>query len=404
VSRIAGSQQRMFSVQQNPIHYFQQPDGEHVSIDSFATSLTGFAARWTLAKQKGASFANAAFGVISPGFDVNDVGIQCCTGVVNWHAGGGRTWTKPGKLFRYREMLGAVFARYDWDLNANWQGIWANTYVDFTNYWWAGISMAYNPETVNNRRTRGGPLTLNIPGTEINLNFGSDSRKKWFFNAYGGVYYQRTAQYDWWSGATFTYRPAANVTVSVGPNLSGGLTPAQYVGAYADSTATATDSTRYVFAALDRTELSAGIRVNWTFSPTMSFELYAQPLVSAGDFGDPRGLRAPRTYDFDVYSAADGTYDPATTTLYPNGPAGNAIQLYPGSPGANPDFNFRSLRGNAVLRWEYLPGSTLFLVWTHGRTDEDRVGSFRLRHSLDRLFARAPENQVMVKLTYYWNP
>lgn len=403
MSHIAGSQQRILNVQRNPVHYFQQPDAEHVRVDSNATSLDGFAVRWTLAKQKGASFINAAFGAISPGFDVNDLGFQGSTGLMNWHAGGGRTWTKAGKVFRYREMLGALFSRYDWDLNTTGQGVWTNLYGEFTNYWWTGINVAYNPGTTNNRRTRGGPLTLNLPGAEFNLNFGSDGRKKVSFNAWGGAYYQRGDQYDWWSGLNLNFRPASNVSLSVGPSLSGGLNPAQYIGAFQDSTpsptATLTDSTRYVFASIDRTELSAGIRLNWTFTPSLSLQLYAQPLVSAGEYGDFRRLRTAGTYDFEVYTAANGTYDPARNEVYPDGP-GTADTLNV----SNPDFNFRSLRGNAVLRWEYLPGSTIFLVWTHGRQDSDGNGQFRLRHSMSRLFAHAPENMFMVKVSYYWNP
>lgn len=405
VSRIGGTAARITSVQLNPIHYFQQPDGNSVEVDPAATSMSGFAARWTLAKQKGASFVNAAVGAISPGFDVNDLGLMSTAGILNWHAGAGRTWTKAGKLFRYREMLGALFGRYDWDLNTTGLGIWGSTFVEFTNYWWGNVSVAYNPPTVSNRRTRGGPLTRNLPGLEFNGNAGSDGRKKWSFNVWGGGYYQRAEQYDWWSGSTLNYRPASNITISVGPSLSGGRTLAQYVGKYFEATADATYDTLYVFKALERTELSASIRVNWTFSPKLSFQLYAQPLISAVEYGDPRALQAPRTYDFDVYSVADGRYDPATTTIYPNGPSGSAIDLYPGQPdGFIPDFNFRSLRGNAVLRWEYLPGSTLFLVWTHGRSDEADYGAFALRESLGRLFAHQPDNMFMVKVSYYWNP
>ncbi len=399
LSNITGTRDRILNVQHNPVHYFQQPDAEHVRVDSSATSLGGFAARWTLAKQKGATFVNAAFGMISPGYDVNDLGFQSSTGVLNWHAGAGRTWTKAGKLFRYREILGALFARYDWDLNTSGQGIWGSTYAEFKNYWWTNMNLAYNPQTINNRRTRGGPLTLNLPGAEFNMNLGSDGRKKLSFNMYAGTYRQRADQYDWWSGMTLNVRPASNVTLSVGPNLSGGRTPAQYIGGYTDSTATTTFGVRYMFASLDRTELSAGIRLNWTFTPKLSLQLYAQPLISAGEYGDFRALAEPRTYDFDVYTAAAGTYNPSTHEVYPNGPtAADTIELY------NPDFNFRSLRGNAVLRWEYLPGSTLYLVWTHGRSDADDVGSFRFRYALDRLFALPPENLFMVKLSYYWNP
>jgi hypothetical protein len=401
VSRVAGSRERITKVQRNSVHYLQQPDAESFTLDTTAASLTGYAVRWTLAKQKGASFVNAAFGALSPTFDVNDLGLMSTAGIVNWHAGGGRTWTKAGKVFRYRELLGALFGRYDWDLNTTGMGIWGSTYVEFKNYWWANFNTAYNPATWNNRRTRGGPITRNRPGIEFNTNFGSDSRKKWSFNVWGGAYYQRGEQYDWWSGGGLNYRPVSNVTVSIGPSLNGGKNPAQYVGTFIDSLPV---DTFYVFNRLNRTELAAEIRVNWIFSPRLSFQLFAQPLVSAGDFDVPRELAGPRTYEFNDYTVANGKYDPVNTTIYPTGPAGTSFQLYPDTPGRNPDFNFRSLRGNAVLRWEYLPGSTLFLVWAHGRTDEDRIGTFRLRHSLGRMFAHHPDNMFAVKVSYYWNP
>ncbi len=403
-SNVAGSQARITAVQTNSVHYFQQPDAENVAVDSAATSLGGWAARWTLAKQKGATFTNAAVGLIAPGYEVNDLGAQSATGVLNWHAGGGRQWTRPTRVFRYREILGALFERYDWDRNVTGRGIWASTYMEFKNYLWTNINFAYNPETLNNRRTRGGPLSLNLPGFENNFNFGTDSRKIVSFSMYVGSYYQTSYQYDWWSGATITFRPASNITLSFNPNFSGGLTQSQYIGEYPDSTATATYLNRYVFADLHRTELSGGFRLNWTFTPKLSLQLYAQPFVSAGEYGDFRALSEPRTYDFDVYTEADGTFDPDSTFIYPNGPGGNRIQLYPDDPGNNPDFNFRSLRGNAVLRWEYLPGSTLFLVWTHGRQTEDDVGTFRLGYSMDQLMGAPAENMFMVKISYYWNP
>src|SRR5439155_24423077 len=102
-----------------------------------------------------------------------------------------------------------------------------------------------------------------------------------------------------------------------------------------DSTTMATIVTQNVFASLRQTELSAGVRLNWSYSPTLSLQLYAQPLISAGKYDDFRRPARPRSYDFD-----------STAAPY------------------NPDFNFKSLRGNAVLRWEYLPGSTLYFVWT----------------------------------------
>jgi Domain of unknown function (DUF5916) len=374
-SRIAGTQARMTAVQQNSTHYFQQPDAGRVSVDTTATSLDGVAGRFTLAKQRGNTFVNSAFGFISPGFDLNDLGFLSRTGIVNMHLGGGRTWTKPGKVFRYAEAGGALFRSYDWDGNINWSGVFQFGYVQFKNYYGINWNIAYNPWTVNNRRTRGGPLTLTPPGYQFGIDVGSDSRKAITLSAGGGTYYRARRDVEWWSYANLQYRPAPNVSVTVGPNFSRGQYPLQYVDAIADTAATATFGTRYVFAGLRQTELSAGVRLNWTYSPTLSLQLYAQPLISAGKYDDFKQLARPRSYDFDSAAAP-----------------------------YNPDFNFKSLRGNAVLRWEYLPGSTLYFVWTQSRSRFDPTGDFQFGESMDRLFRAPAENIFMVKATYWWNP
>jgi uncharacterized protein DUF5916 len=373
-SRIAGTRARMVAVQQNSTHYFQQPDAGR-SVNSVATSLEGVAARFTLAKQRGNTFVNSAFGFISPGFDLNDLGFLSRTGIVNMHVGGGRTWTKPGKVFRYAEAGGALFRSYDWDGNINWSGAFHFGYVQFKNYYWINWNTAYNPWTVNNRRTRGGPLTLTPPGYQFGIDAGTDSRKTFTLNTGAFTYYRSRTDQEWSTYLNLQYRPAPNVSVTVGPNLSQGQYPLQYVDAIPDTAATATYGTRYVFARLSQTELSAGMRLNWTYSPTLSLQLYAQPLISAGKYDDFKQLARPRSYAFD-----------STAAPY------------------NPDFNFKSLRGNAVLRWEYLPGSTLYFVWTQSRSRSDPTGDFQFGDSMDRLLRAPAENIFMVKATYWWNP
>jgi len=374
-SRIAGTAARITSVQQNSTHYFQQPDGRTISVDTAATSLDGMAGRFTLSKQRGNTFVNSAFGFVSPGFDINDLGFLSRTGIINMHLGGGRTWTKPGKIFRYAEAGGAVFRSYDWDGNINWSGVFSFGYAQFKNYYWVNWNVAYNPWTVNNRRTRGGPLTLTPPGYQAGFDAGTDSRKTFTVGAGAGTYYRSSRDVEWWSYVNLQYRPAANVAVTVGPNFSKARYPTQYVDAIPDTAATATYGTQYVFARLRQTELSAGIRLNWTYSPTLSLQLYAQPLISAGKYDDFKQLAEPRSNN---YTAAAAPY--------------------------NPDFNFKSLRGNAVLRWEYLPGSTLFFVWTQSRADFEDVGDFQFGQSMRRMFRAPAENIFMVKATYWWNP
>jgi len=385
VSRIEGSTARLTAVQQNPRHYFQQPDAGHMRVDSGATSLTGWAARVYLNKQKGNWFSNSAVGVIAPQFDVHDLGFLWRTGIVNMHVGGGYDWTKPGKVFRYAELGGALFRSYDWDGNINWSGAFQFGTLQLLNYHQFNWDLAYNPWTVNNRRTRGGPLSLNPPGYQADVGWQSDTRKRWVINFQTGTY-QAESDRNWYLSPSIDFRPASNVLLSVGPNLFKERTPVQYVATVDDATATATYGKRYVFATLHQTELSAGIRLNWTYSPTLSLQLYAQPLISAGAYTDFKALARPRTFDFDHWN--DGTSGFNSTTYTPS----------------NPDFNFVSLRGNAVLRWEYLPGSTIFFVWTQSRSDDASTGEFQFRQSMDRLLHASADNIFLVKVTYWWNP
>jgi hypothetical protein len=397
-SQVRGTQERITALQQDSRHYLQRPDAQRLGVDPDATSLSGWAGRMYLNKQKGNWFSNSAIGVMSPGFDVHDVGFMSRTGLVNAHVGGGRQWTEAGRILRRAELGGAAFRNWNWDGDVNWTGVFQFGWLQFLNYYNVDWSLAYNPETVNDRRTRGGPLTLNLPGYEVNLGVNSDSRKAWTWGVSGGTYVRTVEDRNAYLNLMLGFRPAPNLSLTFEPGLFVNRTPTQYIGAWADSTATATFDQRYVFASLEQTELSGGMRLDWTFTPRLSLQLYMQPLVSSADYGYFRGLAQPRSNDYDVYDDPD-TYDPATQTIYPNGrAAGDSIVLY------DPDFTARSLRGNAVLRWEYRPGSTLYFVWTQSRSADLSQAEFDVGGSMRDLFRTPAENIFMVKATYWWSP
>src|SRR5690606_32992424 len=151
-----------------------------------------------------------------------------------------------------------------------------------------------------------------------------------------------TDEYDGWNAAvdlTANIRTSPRWNIQIGPSFSRGLIPAQYVGTVTDPTATATYGRRYLFAPLRQTTLAVETRSNFTFTPRLSLELYAQPFLSSGDYQEVGSLDEPRGFTFTRYT---GTVQ-------------------------NRDFNLRSLRGTAVLRWEYRPGSTLYLAWQQNR-------------------------------------
>ncbi|MEE9170101.1 MAG: DUF5916 domain-containing protein [bacterium] len=395
-TNIRANETRMLAMQRSSRHYFQRPDAGHVSVDSSRTSLSGYAARVMVNKQKGNWTFNGAFGLIDPGFDVNDVGFMWRTDMINTHAVGGYRWTDPGKFYRSIRLNFATFRTYDFDGNNTGQGYFHFGYFQFLNYYSINWSMSYNPETITNSRTRGGPLSLRLPSWFASAWLSSDSRKAWVFGlgSFGGR--GESGFREWGADADIEWKPASNISLNISPGFFKTHEPAQWVEAFDDPLATETFGRRYVFGALDQKSFSANIRLNWTFTPHLSFQLYAQPLISSGDYREFKELARPKSYDFNVFGEGNSTFSEETHIADPDGPGpAEPIEI------ENPDFNIKSLRGNAVLRWEYSPGATLFLVWTQSRSEFADIGEFRFRRSFNRLLDIRADNIFMIKATYW---
>ena len=398
-SNIQGTAAEMTDVQRSSRHYFQRPDADKVRLDSTATSLTGMGTRLWLNKQKGNVILNSAFGFMSPSFDVNDMGFMSRADVFNAHIGGGYRWTQPTKLRRYHELIGAVFGSADFDGNITNRGVWASTWNDYMNNWGLGVTAAYNPPSTSTRLTRGGPRTLNKQGFELGMNWNSDMNHKtyWTFSTDG---YTQPEIHSWnyYADLAVEWKPVSNIAFSLGPHIDQTRDFSQYIETVDDPTATATYNQRYVFATIYQTTVAANIRVNWAFTPNVSFQLFAQPLIASGDYTNYKELKRPNSYDFLSYGQDGSTFDPINVIGDPDG-AGPAPPIAIGDQ----NFNFRSLRGNAVFRWEYRPGSALYLVWTQQRSQSESVGDLELGHSANELINTPPDNIYLAKLTWYLN-
>ena len=180
-----------------------------------------------------------------------------------------------------------------------------------------------------------------------------------------------------------------------------------FVQGATDALATPTFGRRYVFSDLFQTTLSATTRVEWTLTPLLSFQLYAQPFASAGRFKGFKELAKPGTQQYVSYGRDN------TSTITPvTDPVSGKVLSYsvdPDGPGAaptfsisNPDFRTHSLRGNAVVRCEYRPGSALFFVWQQQREDFLPFdGGFRTGRETAGIFGR-PSNVFLIKATYWF--
>jgi hypothetical protein len=399
-SRVTGTKERMLDLQQGWPHYFERPDASHLSVDSSATSINGFAGRYTLNKQKGKWMLNAALGFVSPGFESGDLGYLSRTDAINYHAATGYKWNDPTLYYRFIEIYGSYFASSDFGGNVTCRGIWGRTNYQFPNYHTLGLYGDYGFESVSTSRTRGGPLMLNLPGYEYGLEFYTDSRNDYIEEAYWYAYEGKDGFYHNLS-LYLTMRPSSNVSITIGPGYTFNPNKAQWVNAFLDPYATATYGKRYIYADMVYKELSAQIRINWTLSPTLSFQMFVQPLFATGDYTNFKEFARPRSFDFNIFGKngslfADSTFSDGSRKIY-LGPAGSTLMISMN----HPNFSRVSLRGNAVLRWEYMPGSTLFFVWTQSRSDYDGMGNFEFHRSFNRLVDAKSDNIFMVKLTYW---
>ena len=399
-SRVAGTAARMTDLQRGSVHYFQRPDAGYLGVDSNATSLAGWAGRMTLNKQKGDRLFNAAVGAIDPGYEVNDLGFQIWADQVNAHVMVGRRWTRPSRLFQSAQLNLATFRSWDFGGDLTSVGYFLMGMFDLRNFSHWQWTLEYDPESLNARRTRGGPLTLNPPGLDWSMTFTSDPRRKWIAGlAVQGDEFARDRQHSWSIAPTLEWHPSSRALVQFGPRLDKLHTTAQYVDTFDDPAATQTYGHRYLFADLQELQLSASVRLNWIFTPRLSLELYAQPLLSSGQYRSYKELAQPRTYDFLAAGPAQvAPDDDSRLVVAPATPGLTQLQF------DNPNFSLASLRGNAVLRWEYRPGSTIFFVWTQNRSDTITDGAFRLGDGVDRLFSAASDNVFLVKVSYWWRP
>jgi hypothetical protein len=397
MSYVGGSAQQMTELQRSSQHYFQRPDASHVSVDTTASSLTGFAGRFHLNKQKGNFFVNTAFGFITPGFDVNDLGFMWRTDKINWHVGAGYEWTDPSDFYRYLSLGAAVFRNNDYDENIISQGIFHFGYLEFLNYYFIDWAYSYYPESMNNNRTRGGPLMLSPKSFFARVLMGTDNRKDWVINLSGSTWQDNFGKFLS-AGIEIEFRPLLNISLSISPNYEWNFEHSQYIDTYDDILAVHTFGKRYVFGELNQKTFSANIRLNWTLSPKLSLQLFVQPLISSGEYLKYKELAAPRTYDYNVYGEGNSSFDEENYIADPDGD-GPAPEIDVG----NNNFNFISLRGNAVIRWEYFPGSVFYFVWTQSRSIDEENGKFNFDHSFSKMLSIQPDNIFMLKFTYWFN-
>jgi hypothetical protein len=404
-SQVAGDSSAILRVQRSSARYFQRPDRAHGANGLFTdaydpglTAMRGWGIESRLSREAGNWMWEVNAGARSPGFETNDLAFLTRTDYVWMSANLVRRRTTPAWLFRNYFLLVGGQQQYNFDGDRVDRAARAFAQFTFRNYWTLTTLGIHRPATLDDQLTRGGPVVRYPARTAGQVQVSTDSRKRLSANLLVSLAANAEGAHDHHVGADLVIRPATNVRFQLGPMFDQWESAAQYVTAVADSTATAFYGTRYVFADLTQHTLGMNIRLNVAFTPTLTLDLYAQPLIVSGayarfkEFVQPREM-ATQIYGTDIgtIAAADGRY-----VVDPDGSGAAAAFTF-----ADPNFNFRSLRGNAVLRWEFRPGSTLFLVWTHAQSDVAPTGTMDFGRDLTALFDARADNIFLVKLSYW---
>jgi hypothetical protein len=346
---------------------------------------------------------------ISRGYEVNDLGFQTEAGRLKATFGGGLQHTRPGPRLRSWSVTGssALVWNYSGDRLGSETGVAASAQLN--NLARVNGTFSVRPQVLDDRLTRGGPLALDPLGWSSSLKYTTDGRTAVSGAASASYGADRSGAWNEVADLNVTWRISTRLDTSLEPNVSRSYVTAQYVGTVHDAGADRTFGRRYVFADLHQTTTSLTARVNATLTPQMSLELYTQPFLSSARYDVLKELAAPRTFDFRRYGVDAGTVGRTGAGGYSIDPDGAGPA--PSFQIADQDFNVRSMRGNAVFRWEWRPGSTLFLVWQQTRSRrllptsaDSSVGTFDLGRDARALFDIRPDNIFQVKVNFWLNP
>jgi hypothetical protein len=328
--------------------------------------MKGWTGSVNLNRQSGNIRVNSALWATSPGFEANDLGYQSGGDIAGSHIV--VNWRKPNpdKWSRSRYLWFAKWWTWDYGRKLQGNGWKMEGSITTKNYWTFRLDVGGSWKTQGDYLTRGGPAASN-PGTgSIDVVAQSDSRKRVSLTT--DLYYGWNDAGGWNSNnnLSISLKPTSFLTISTGPNINRSRGISQYVNTVVDATVSNTYGSRYVFSDIDQFQVSMTTRVNWILSPKMSFQVYLQPLISVGDYWGFKEYSQPSALSFSRYGSDIGNIRMDANRDY---------MVDPDGTGSAPHFhsvirfNFKSMKVNAIFRWEFRLGSTLYLVWTQNRQD-----------------------------------
>ena len=396
MSHVQGSKEAIKLTQENLTHLFNRVDTSHLEVDPTRTSLTGTGGRFGIGKVGGQHWNyNAGFKWVSPELELNDIGFLRNADEMIQYANLSYRSIKPTGIFRDFNVRFKQFSAFDFEGNYNRIQYQLNGSASFLNNWEIDFGLAHKPHIFSNSILRGGPRWRFSQENFQFLFVGSDRRKK-FFGKIGLIHSQ--AKENNFSLLTFeselNYQPTNALNISLSPEYSISKNQTQYVtqSDYNNS------ASRYVLGTIDNHTLMASVRLDYTINPNLSIQYYGQPFISRGRYKDFKYVTNPVA---ERLSDRFRLYDSNQINLN-----GNDFQVDENRDGvmdysfSNPDFSFVQFNSNLVLRWEYIPGSELFLVWSQGITSSVASSNGLFEGIETGILEERPQNIFLIKATY----
>ena len=397
-SQLNGDARAIDRVQRSAVHYFQRPDADYIDYNPNRTSLTGSVGALWFRKTKGNWLYDLEYAWESPAYDPNDAGRLGNADGHSTFMGLIYRQTKPRAWFQNYNANIQLISEYDFGWTRQFLLTELYGEVVLKNFWDLSSYVDYQPRSYDHSATRGGP-TMATPAfanwvVRLSSKFGA--RTGWV----GRVYYGKgeLGAETYRLSGELSIRPSSRFQFSATPNYLRAIQPRQWVMTVDTGGSPATFGSRYVFSPIDQSTFLIDLRANYTIGPDLSVEVWGEPFAASAHYYGFGELAAPRTFNLRQYGTSGTTIarDSVGDYTVTDGPTHTfAIP--------NPDFNILSFRSNAVLRWEWRPGSTLYLVWAQNRSGSQSVVRGVDFDDLARSFGARGDNFFAVKVSY-WIP
>ncbi len=396
-SQVQGSKQALLRTQESPIRYFQRPDTDHVSVDPDRTSLFGHGGTINFGKGGSSGFRFSG-GVTwrSPGLELNDMGYLYKSDLIMQWIWANYRITEPFSLFREISFNFNQWIGWDFGGENIFEGGNIGFWGQFKNYWSFSGGINRQGSSLSTSALRGGPALRWSGAWNSWFSLESDSRKKISYFASAFLSYKdeddsRINDLE----VGISYRPNKALSLSLSPTYTFNLNQLQYI-----TTQDQDDGKKYIFARIDQETMGLTCRLNLSLTPDLSIQLYGQPFISSGGYSKFKRITDSRAQEytdrFHSFTDDEIEYDPAGENYSIDEDLDGVVDYSFGKP----DFNFLQFRMNLVARWEYIPGSTLYVVWTQGRTDTLSLSDFSFTEGMQDLFSIHPHNIFLIKFSY----